>query len=442
MSNTPTTMKHAIFATAVLSIGSTVHAAISKTCPEEADVCYLLSIPNSTASSGAGDIYFQLSAPTSYQWVALGQGSLMAGSNIFVMYTSADGKNVTVSPRLGLGYRQPLHDTAAHITVLEGSGVSDGVMTANVRCSNCDSWSGGGMNFAGTSSHWIHAYKRGAPLNSDNLAQNVQQHDQSDSFIWDLTQARGGAVANPSVGSASSAVCPAPSTTASGGPSSSPPGGGATGSSSSANVDFYALSYSKKQRMLNAHAVFACIAFVALLPMGAVVVRVAGFKMLVWIHVAIEALALVSYGVAVGLGLYLAITLNLLDQAHPFIGLVLSALLLMQPILGLVHHRFYKKHTGRTLWSYAHLSVGRLAIYLGLINGGLGLQLALAGPRAKMIYGIVAGIVGVCYLAAIALGETKRKRTHSRQDEKEHNGRDTVGSGSSGSPAVESSGRA
>ncbi|KAK0333483.1 hypothetical protein LTR91_012625 [Friedmanniomyces endolithicus] len=430
-------MKHAILATAALSIGSRVYAAISKTCPE-ADVCYLLSIPNSTASSGAGDIYFQLSAPTSYQWIALGQGSLMAGSNIFVMYTSANGNNVTVSPRLGLGYRQPLHDTAAHITVLEGSGVSGGVMTANVRCSNCDSWSGGSMNFAGTSSHWIHAYKEGAALDSDDLAHNIQQHDQSDSFIWDLSQARGGADANPFVSSASGAVCLASSTTASGGPSSSSSGGGATGSSSTANatgssstanVDFYSLSYSKKQRMLNAHAVFACIAFVALMPMGAILIRVASFKKLVRLHVAIQALALVSYMVAVGLGLYLAINLDLLDQAHPFIGLVLFALLLMQPIVGLVHHRFYKKHTGRTLWSYAHLSVGRLSIFLGLINGGLGLQLAFAGPRAKMIYGIVAGVVGVCYLVAIAFGEAKRGRTESRQgqDEKERNGRDSEG---------------
>ncbi|KAK1818188.1 hypothetical protein LTR12_007466 [Friedmanniomyces endolithicus] len=436
-------MKHAIFATAALSIGSRVYAAISKTCPE-ADVCYLLSIPNSTASSGAGDIYFQLSAPTSYQWVALGQGSLMAGSNIFVMYTSADGTNVTVSPRLGLGYRQPLHDTAAHITVLEGSGVSGGVMTANVRCSNCDSWSGGSMNFAGTSSHWIHAYKKGAALDSDDVAHNIQQHDQSDAFLWDLSQARGGADANPFVSSASTAVCPAPSTTASGGPSSSASGGGATGSSSTANVDFYSLSYSKTQRMLNAHAVFACIAFVALLPMGAILVRVAGFRMLVWIHVSIQALALVSYIVAVGLGLSLAINLDLLDQAHPFIGLMLFALLLMQPILGCVHHRFYKKFTGRTLWSYAHLSVGRLSIFLGLINGGLGLQLAFAGPRAKMIYGIVAGVVGVCYLAAIAFGEAKRKRTESRQgqDEKERNGRDSEGVSSSAEQAGQSSGRA
>ncbi|KAK0251690.1 hypothetical protein B0A54_14918 [Friedmanniomyces endolithicus] len=436
-------MKHAIFATAALSIGSRVYAATSKTCPE-ADVCYLLSIPNSTASSGAGDIYFQLSAPTSYQWVALGQGSLMAGSNIFVMYTSANGNNVTVSPRLGLGYRQPLHDTAAHITVLEGSGVSGGVMTANVRCSNCDSWSGGSMNVAGTSSHWIHAYKEGAALDSDDLAHNIQQHDQSDSFIWDLSQARGGADANPFVSSASGAVCPASSTTASGGPSSSSSGGGATGSSSTANVDFYSLSYSKKQRMLNAHAVFACIAFVALMPMGAILIRVASFKKLVRLHVAIQALALVSYMVAVGLGLYLAINLDLLDQAHPFIGLVLFALLLMQSIVGLVHHRFYKKHIGRTLWSYAHLSVGRLSIFLGLINGGLGLQLAFAGPRAKMIYGIVAGVVGVCYLVAIAFGEAKRGRTESRQeqDEKERNGRDSEGVSSSAEQAGESSGRA
>ncbi|KAK0786752.1 hypothetical protein LTR91_024349 [Friedmanniomyces endolithicus] len=434
-------MKHAIVTTATLS--PRVYAAISKTCPE-ADVCYLLGIPNSTASSGAGDIYFQLSAPTSYQWIAVGQGSIMAGSNIFVMYTSANGNNVTVSPRLGLGYRQPLHDTAAHITVLEGSGVSGGVMTANVRCSNCDSWSGGSMNFAGTSSHWIHAYKKGAALDSDDLAHDIQQHDQSDSFIWNLSQARGGADANPFVSSASNAACPASSTTASGGPSSSASSGGATGSSNTANVDFYSLSYSKKQRMLNAHVVFACIAFVALLPMGAILVRVASFKMLVRIHVAIQALALVSYMVAVGLGLYLAISLDLLDQAHPFVGLVLFALLLMQPILGLVHHRFYKKHIGRTLWSYAHLSVGRLSIFLGLINGGLGLQLAFAGPRAKMIYGIVAGVVGVCYLAAIALGEAKRKRTEGRQgqDEKERNGRDSEGVGSSAEQAGESSDRA
>jgi len=67
-------------------------------------------------------------------WVALGQGTQMAGSNIFMVYTDSSGLNVTLSPRLGTGERQPQSDTAAQVTLLGGSGVSNDVMTANVRC--------------------------------------------------------------------------------------------------------------------------------------------------------------------------------------------------------------------------------------------------------------------------------------------------------------------
>jgi hypothetical protein len=41
---------------------------------------------------------------------------------------------VTLSPRTASGYSQPSYDGAAQVTLLEGSGVSNGVMTANVRC--------------------------------------------------------------------------------------------------------------------------------------------------------------------------------------------------------------------------------------------------------------------------------------------------------------------
>jgi hypothetical protein len=93
-----------------------------------------LSIPEDTASSGNGDIFFQISAPDSYEYVALGQGTRMTGSNIFVVYTSADGKNVTLSPRLATGYREPTFNGDAEVTLLEGSGVYNGKMVANVRC--------------------------------------------------------------------------------------------------------------------------------------------------------------------------------------------------------------------------------------------------------------------------------------------------------------------
>jgi hypothetical protein len=58
----------------------------------------------------------------------------MAGSNIFVVYGSADGKNVTVSPRTGTGYAQPIFNGDVQIELLQGSGVRGGMMVANLRC--------------------------------------------------------------------------------------------------------------------------------------------------------------------------------------------------------------------------------------------------------------------------------------------------------------------
>jgi len=58
----------------------------------------------------------------------------MPNSNIFVVYTSGSGNNVTLSPRSTSSYQPPSPNDAAQVTLLEGSGVSNGVMTANVRC--------------------------------------------------------------------------------------------------------------------------------------------------------------------------------------------------------------------------------------------------------------------------------------------------------------------
>lgn len=106
---------------------------MASVCPSK-DVCFKLNIPDSTASSGSGDIFFQISAPSSHEWVALGQGTSMAGSNMFLVYTSANGNNVTLSPRTASGYVPPDLNSEAQVTLLEGSGVANGIMTANVKC--------------------------------------------------------------------------------------------------------------------------------------------------------------------------------------------------------------------------------------------------------------------------------------------------------------------
>lgn len=58
----------------------------------------------------------------------------MSGSNMFLVYTSSGGTNVTLSPRTASGQREPDFNSAAQVTLLEGSGVSNGIMTANVKC--------------------------------------------------------------------------------------------------------------------------------------------------------------------------------------------------------------------------------------------------------------------------------------------------------------------
>ena len=42
-----------------------------------------VTVPTRTANSGNGDIFFQISGPSSVQWIALGPGRRMAGVNIF-----------------------------------------------------------------------------------------------------------------------------------------------------------------------------------------------------------------------------------------------------------------------------------------------------------------------------------------------------------------------
>lgn len=104
----------------------------------------------------------------------------------------------------------------------------------------------------------------------------------------------------------------------------------------------------------------------------------------------------------------------LLHNAHPIIGIVLFVLLFFQPLLGLLHHFFFKKHSRRVFWSYAHIWLGRVIITLGIINGGLGLQLAqrlpIASPShgAIIAYGVLAGIIWLVYVISIFVGERRR----------------------------------
>lgn len=167
-----------------------VWSAAASFCPGGAQVCFRWGVPDAAAKSGSGNLYFQLRAPTNYSWIGLGTGSQMEGSDMFVMYASGNN-NVTLSTRSGTGHVMPEHVARNDVQLIEGSGIHDGHMVANIQCSGC-----GNLTLSRPSG-WIAAWAQGEPLNSASPTERIFQHDGFDSFSVDLAQATIGADQNP-----------------------------------------------------------------------------------------------------------------------------------------------------------------------------------------------------------------------------------------------------
>jgi len=229
----------------------------------------------------------------------MGIGSGMAGATIFVMYADGTG-NVTISPRMGVGHVMPLFNPAAQVTLLEGSGVSNGVMTANVKYSAAS----GLLSLSSTSSGWIGSYKSGDPLDSKSQSQIITQHDNTAVYTLNLAKAQLADDSNPFVSTSNS------SQTSTG---SSP---GSTGSSSDNSGS--AVAYVDPITTYEmAHGPIMAAIMVILLPMGAIILRVFGG---VWLHAAIQLFSLAAMVVGFGLGIHLAQISDLVSlyyQAHP-----------------------------------------------------------------------------------------------------------------------------
>jgi hypothetical protein len=95
------------------------------------------------------------------------------------------------------------------------------------------------------------------------------------------------------------------------------------------------------------------------------------------------------------------------NNTHTILGTIIVVLLSFQPIIGLIHHRKFYRLKKRTAWSYAHIWYGRVLIVLGIINGGLGLQLAGNSKTGMIVYATVAGLVGAVYCAAVLVSFVK-----------------------------------
>ncbi|POR37821.1 Uncharacterized protein TPAR_01969 [Tolypocladium paradoxum] len=375
-------------------------AALASHCDGDSQhICYSWGVPESSSSSGSGNFYFRIEASIKYQWVALGTGSRMDGSDMFVVYQDGSG-NVTLSTKKGHGHDMPQYSQVNGVRLLEGSGVSNNTMIANVQCGDLS-----GMDLTGSNS-WISAWKTGSPLDSTDVGVYFNKHDGTDGFSVNFAQATISSDSNPF-------------TNTSGIPVNSGSGSGAVSGGGSGNND----------GMVKAHGIIMTIVFLIGYPTGAFLMPVVG-KWL--IHAGWQVLAFAVMWIGFGIG---KIAANRYDQVsarvyilrcilgmlantyqlpikwftepHVQLGTIVCIMMVLQPVLGWMHHRNYLKYQRRTPVSHFHMWYGRALLIIGIVNGGIGLQLARASTGYIVAYSVIAVIAVSMYVAGAIYGEMK-----------------------------------
>lgn len=97
------------------------------------NICVSAGIPSSKQSE---KLFLRITAPASTGWAAVGTGSRMVGSTMFIIYRDGKG-GLTVSPRSTDSYSVPQYDDDIVIKVLNGTGIVKGIWSANIECTNC-----------------------------------------------------------------------------------------------------------------------------------------------------------------------------------------------------------------------------------------------------------------------------------------------------------------
>ena len=104
------------------------------------------------------------------------------------------------------------------------------------------------------------------------------------------------------------------------------------------------------------------------------------------------------------------------SPGHAIIGIVVVVLLLLQPVLGTIHHLRWRTVRRRTAWGKTHVWVGRTALLLGVINGGLGFILASdQGSWAVIVYAVFVAVVYVVYLAVVVFNVGRKNKSRGEK---------------------------
>ena len=85
-------------------------------------------------------------------------------------------------------------------------------------------------------------------------------------------------------------------------------------------------------------------------------------------------------------------------------------LLIVQPILGYVHHLQYKRYKTTSPYTVAHVWFGRVVVTIGIIDGVLGLTLAGQSTGTIVAYCVVAGGIWALWIVFVVYAAKRQSR--------------------------------
>ncbi|POR31845.1 Uncharacterized protein TPAR_07965 [Tolypocladium paradoxum] len=334
------------------------------------DLGFAFTVPD----NGNSDIFFSLRVPTETSWGAVGLGSDdMKGALFLMIYRNEKGDNVTFSPRVAYGNYEPQLYPDVKFEVLNGTGVIDGYMVFNAKCSeHCRSWpaadsNSGYIDVTSPNQKAVYAVGPKEAFGSDSPAADIKFHREYGVFTIDMKRTQG---------SPDAPVLTKDSV------------------SEGTTLDYRKTGRSDVKAAL--HATFMVFCIMAMFPFGVVVLRLGRWAR--W-HGLNQTVAMV--GVLAGLGLGVAASFNYqrsrgFRSHHQILGFIIVAFILVQFSLGFLHHTQYRKTQAPTKYGRVHLWLGRLIIFLGVLNAFFGFTFAL-----DRRYGMV--LAGLLIFAALAI---------------------------------------
>ncbi|KAL2814904.1 hypothetical protein BDW59DRAFT_17481 [Aspergillus cavernicola] len=348
------------------------------------------------ASSGEHDMYMSMEVTRSSAlgWTAIGTGSRMAGSLMFIIYGdpfSSEHESPTVSIRTIDGHHQPrllsqgdmggadLRLLQADWVLVGATGVEKSqrhwgsIAKAAVVCYSCGQWTGTPISADATAQPWIWAWN---------------DHQEFDAYSNDVHLKVHGY--HPGSGGwGRFYVDMARSTSKYTSPPSLPPirhGVSALGASDIPG------GWSWMGPIGHIHGLLMSTAFLVLFPVGVFAMR-SGSQRALQYHWILQLLASVFVLIGMALGLIRA---HSLDSFHHWIGIIVAGCSLIQIVLGWRHHVLFVRIQLRQWASHGHIWLGRAVLLLGWTNVITGLL--LSG------YGWLWLAVAICSILVDALG--------------------------------------